>query len=117
MVILSIIGGVVVARYPAFKRRAIESEAKFSLLQVHRAQMQFFLEFNRFATLDQLLLTDRRLYVPERYYWLKDGAVPKGDGFSVMAIGREGTLVAQEVWQIDENKELVRWNKENREDR
>ncbi len=107
LVLIIMLLSVVYARYDAFMCRSIESEAKFSLEQIYAAEKLYHTEHDHFAPLDTLLNKESRVVLPQKYYTFGDQGEPAQDKFVVRAYGREGTLVAGQIWQIDEAKNLV----------
>lgn len=99
---------IVYARYDAFMCRSMESEAKFSLGQIYAAQKLYHQQHDHFAALDELLVKEQRVVLPQRYYTFKEEFPPERDKFWIRAHGKEGTLVAGQSWQIDETKTLVK---------
>ncbi len=97
---------VLALRYDEFKCRSMQSEAKFSLQEIFTAQQLFFAEYERFASLDELIKTDRRVVVPQKFYIVSDLSQPSQQSFEVIARGAPGTLVAGEEWSIDQTREL-----------
>jgi type II secretory pathway pseudopilin PulG len=110
VIVLSIICmvlSVVAGRYPDFKCRAIQSEAKFSLQEIYAAQMRYHQEHDHYATIYQLLEKDQRVKLPQKYYDFKDQISPSKDNFSILAIGRDNTMVVKEKWVVNEYKEIT----------
>jgi hypothetical protein len=98
--------GVVSMRYPDFKCRAIQSEAKFSLQEIYAAQMRYHAENNEFATLSKLIDEDGRVILPKKYYKFVDEVLPTKDSFLVYARGIDGTLVSGEVWSVNQSEDI-----------
>jgi|SRR5579871_1958768 len=101
-----IVLAVVATRYPDFKCRSMQSEAKFSLQEIYAGQDYFHTEHNHYATIERLLVNEGRIKIPQRYYTFADGKTPTDEVFLVRAVGREGTLVAGEEWSVDHNKNI-----------
>jgi Tfp pilus assembly protein PilE len=96
---------VVVKHYDDFKCRSMQSEAKFSLQQIHAAQLLFHKQNDHYAPLHQLN-EEQRILLTQRYYTFSDFSVPTKDSFSVIAEGVNGALVAGEQWTINESKKI-----------
>jgi len=104
--VITIILTVVVARYPDFKCRSMQSEAKFSLQEIYAAQMHFFSEHSHYATAERLLLKDGRVRLSQKYYSFNDLFPPTKDGFTIAANGLDNTMVAGEIWTVDQNRDI-----------
>jgi Tfp pilus assembly protein PilE len=104
--IVLVICAVIVIRYPEFKCRIMQSEAKFSLNEVYAAQMHFHSQYAHYATLERLLLKEKRVKLLQKYYVLEDLTQPTKNSFSIVAIGRDKSMVAGEQWTINEFKDV-----------
>lgn len=104
--VISIVLGVVVVRYPDFKCRSMQSEAKFSLQEVYFAQKYYHGEHDHYATFEQLYREDARVRPAEKYYQLSDRIPPMKDRFSITALGKAGTLVEGEIWTVNEWEDI-----------
>lgn len=93
-------------RKNAFMCRCMESEAKFALEQIYAAQKLYHEEKDSFASMDVLLDKEKRVFLPQKYYFFKDAKEPLKDHFLVQAVGKPGTLVDGQLWEIDENKTI-----------
>jgi Tfp pilus assembly protein PilE len=98
-----IVLGVIALRYPNFKCRSMQSEAKFSLQEVYAAQMYFHSKYDHYAALDRLI-KDGRIKLPQKYYKLSEQNPPTKDNFSIIAKGLDKTQVAGEIWIVNELK-------------
>lgn len=107
IMLVIILVSIVSFRYDDFACRSMQSEAKFSLQQILNAQLLFHAEYDRFAPLDKLLKEDQRVVLSQKYYDFTDALKPGQDNFTVLATGRNNTLVAGEVWSIDDKKQLL----------
>jgi len=99
--------GIVSFNYDDFACRSMQSEAKFSLQEILNAQLLYHAEYDRFATIDKLLNEDQRVVFFQKYYDFTDAIKPGQDNFTVFATGKINTLVAGEIWSIDDKKQLL----------
>lgn len=104
--IICIVVAVIAIRYPAFKCRSIQSEAKFSLEEIYAAQRQYHREHNSYATVTQLVDKDKRVILPNKFYRMQDKIEPTKDSFLITATGAPDTAVAGEVWTVNQYKEI-----------
>lgn len=98
---------IVYVRYDVFMCRSMESEAKFSLSQIYAAQKLYHQQNDHFASLEELMVKEERVALPQRYYRFKEEFPPEKDKFWIRAFGKEGSLVAGQSWQIDETNTIV----------
>jgi type IV pilus assembly protein PilA len=108
-IVLTVIGitlGVVANRYDEFKCRAMQSEAKFSLQEIYAAQALYHSQHDCYATLDQLTIEDRRVILPQKYYIFSDQKAPSAVSFAISAKGLDGSLVAGELWSVNEFNDI-----------
>lgn len=106
-VIICMVLAVIAGNYDEFKCRSIESEAKFALQEVYAAQLLYFNDYERFASIDKLKNLDKRVDLPLRYYALRDVKAPNANSFLVSAEGVKGSLVEGEIWHIDQENHLT----------
>lgn len=99
--------GVVMFNYNDFACRSMQSEAKFSLQEILNAQLLYHAEYDHFATIQKLQKEDQRVVISQKYYDFSDAIKPGQDTFTVFATGKNNTLVAGEVWSIDDKKQLI----------
>lgn len=104
--IICMVLGVIIFRYPHFKCRAMQSEAKFSLQEIYSAQKLFHAEHEYYAPISRLLGEERKAVLMQKYYTFSDLIVPTKDAFSVVAKGVTGTLVAGEEWLVNHTNEV-----------
>lgn len=98
---------VVYKRCDHFSCRSMQSEAKFCLQEILNAQLLYHSEHDFFATIDKLLHEEKRLSLPQKFYEFSDALMPGKDNFTIFATGKANTLVAGEIWSIDEDKKLL----------
>lgn len=98
---------VVYKRYDHFVCRSMQSEAKFCLQEILNAQLLYHSQHDNFATITKLTQDEKRVLLPQKFYEFSDAAVPGKDNFTVFATGKANTLVAGEIWSIDEGKKLL----------
>jgi Tfp pilus assembly protein PilE len=106
IMLVTMLVGIVYFRYEDFACRSMQSEAKFSLQEILNAQLLYHAEFDYFSPLEKLL-EERRVVLSQKYYDFFDASKPGQDNFTVLATGRSNTLVAGEVWSIDDKKRLL----------
>lgn len=105
--LIIMLASIFYARHDDFACRSMQSEAKFSLQEILNAQMLYHVQFDRYASVDTLLKGDQRAIIPQNYYEISDALTPGQDNFTVFATGKINTLVAGEIWSIDEKKQLL----------
>jgi Tfp pilus assembly protein PilE len=103
---LMAVSAVVYYRFDNFMIRSIQSEVRFGLAQLYAAQMLYHEKHDHYAPVDVLLNKEKRVEVGQKYYQYYDKNEPLQDSFSIVAQGREGSLVAGELWQINEKNKL-----------
>jgi Tfp pilus assembly protein PilE len=104
--VMCIVLSVIVFRYSDFACRSMQSEAKFSLQEIYAAQLHFHAKHDHYATLENLLTKNGSVRLPQKYFTLSDHSAPTKDSFSIMAKGVDNTLVAGEIWTINELKNI-----------
>jgi Tfp pilus assembly protein PilE len=100
---------IIFSRYENFACRSMQSEAKFSLQQIVNAQMLYHAEHDYFASIHKLL-EDQRVVIGNKYYDFNDSKAPGPDNFTIVARGKAQSLVAGDLWSIDEKKQLINSN-------
>jgi Tfp pilus assembly protein PilE len=108
--LITMLIAVVCSHYDHFACRSMQSEAKFSLQEILNAQLLYHAEYDRFATVKKLITEDLRVVVAQKYYDFSDAVAPNQDSFTILATGKAQTLVAGEIWSIDEKKRLINLN-------
>lgn len=104
--IICMVLAIVIIRFPDFKCRAMASEAKFSLAEIYAAQIRYHAQHGHYAQLEKLLNAEKRLSLPQKYYTFEDIRMPTRDNFSIAAQGASGTMVAGDLWIVNESKDI-----------